>query len=398
MRLRVHQAADADVYRDMVRIPEQERVDRKGIVPEGSVCRLSTDTGISRLVVVRGIEYKEHPPCQEACIHMDAATRRSFEVHLYEFYEFHLTRQGWWGRLRWARSATEIGYQISAQLGFIGLWLGITSLVLGSWSVSKPFVLRAGKGTKEVEVSGRFIPDSGFHRSDFEKAKGGPTFDQFIYCSIVQAQKALAQFGYGVRFTGKMDEQITQALRQYQQRSTLPITGDLDPATQERLRRDQDAITEPVVPTAPLDVSISGTLLSAEGVWVKQGTDLTHLSVDSMSAAHIQCWQNERVCHDMYNVVVPGLVNNTVTPEVQDSDVTKWSSTHVEAHARLPESTLQYSFDITGRKVTRALISANQIISYDLMDGSKLYQELIELKSQAERRIILLPPPPGGWR
>ena len=131
MRLRVHCAPDKDVYRDIVRIPEKQRVDRQGrIIPEGKVCRVSADAKASRFLVVRGVEGIAGHSCAEPCIHMDYVTRRHLTVQFEQSCEFCLKPVRWWGELRWAWNATEIGYRISSRLAVLGFALGFLGLIL----------------------------------------------------------------------------------------------------------------------------------------------------------------------------------------------------------------------------------------------------------------------------
>ncbi len=73
--------------------------------------------------------------------------------------------------------------------------------------------------------------------------------------SIAGVQKRLGNLGlYGGDFHGELDEMTRAALRDFQARYQLPITGDADSATQNKLGEVQDLPSAPlpaVQPSAP---------------------------------------------------------------------------------------------------------------------------------------------------
>lgn len=126
LRLVVKEADAADVYRDIGRIPEVHRKDRRGHpVPEGSVCKLGA-AGKSVYVAIRGMG-----DSQEPAIWIDAKIRDNLAVKAGQEYEFDLRRVWWPGQFRWAWSASDPAYRIAARMGFLSLVLGVIGLVLG---------------------------------------------------------------------------------------------------------------------------------------------------------------------------------------------------------------------------------------------------------------------------
>lgn len=63
------------------------------------------------------------------------------------------------------------------------------------------------------------------------KEKDPAAWDKLRAREILDAQEALASFGYGTIFTATLDEKTVEAIRSYQTRSGLPVTGDVDTAT-----------------------------------------------------------------------------------------------------------------------------------------------------------------------
>lgn len=124
MKLTVHQLAKPDVYRDLVRIPEIHRVDSKGKVPEGRVCKL-TANGKSLLVSVRGYE-----EATDRRICMDAKTRDGLGVTENQEQEFILDRVWWIGQVLWLARASDPFYRIAARLAVVSLALTFIGCVL----------------------------------------------------------------------------------------------------------------------------------------------------------------------------------------------------------------------------------------------------------------------------
>src|SRR3989442_221981 len=64
---------------------------------------------------------------------------------------------------------------------------------------------------------------------DPEESKLASTDADLTRGMILFGQERLARFCYGVRFSGTMDQQTVRAVREYQKRSGLPVSGNLDP-------------------------------------------------------------------------------------------------------------------------------------------------------------------------
>lgn len=137
-KLVVKKSAEADVYRDIARVPEVHRRDQKGnTIEEGSVCKLSCE-GRSAHVLLRGKGDET-----EAAVWLDERTRNRLGVAPGEQREFELRPVGLWGQTCWAWHASDPSYFVVARLavlsvvlGLIGLALGILSVFL-SWRVLK---------------------------------------------------------------------------------------------------------------------------------------------------------------------------------------------------------------------------------------------------------------------
>src|SRR5882724_2764795 len=109
MKVKVVQIDEEGVYKDLARVPENHRVDRRGrAISEGRICRVTTG-GRSVLLSLRG--QQEH---SSAMIHVDEKTRHALGLKAGGEAEFHF-RQVWWlGQFLWVWRATDPAYRIAA--------------------------------------------------------------------------------------------------------------------------------------------------------------------------------------------------------------------------------------------------------------------------------------------
>jgi hypothetical protein len=124
--LEVHQLSASEVYRDIVRVNEGYRIDRRGKgIKEGRICLIKAN-GRQCFAILRGYQDNSNPE-----IRMDDYTRGSGKLglKLNHPYEFEFRHLRFLGTLRWAWSATEIGYQVSARLAVLGLLAGVSGIL-----------------------------------------------------------------------------------------------------------------------------------------------------------------------------------------------------------------------------------------------------------------------------
>lgn len=112
---------------------------------------------------------------------------------------------------------------------------------------------------------------------------------------VFDAQQTLAKFGYGTLFTAILDERTRDALRSYQRRNGLPVTGDVDGPTWFQLQDDSSAL-EPHMAIGPLYVFLDSdwdNFVRVEGAWLEQGkkpdanTPFTSAVVECSKSAHL---------------------------------------------------------------------------------------------------------------
>ena len=124
------------------------------------------------------------------------------------------------------------------------------------------------------------------------QAKDPAAWDKAKAAFLLDAQKALAEFGYGTVFTATLDDRTKEAIRKYQERSGLTLTGDLDSRTWIRLQDDQRALHADI----PLGVYMFldtdwNSSVRVRGVWLEQGkepdanTPIKYAVVDCVKSA-----------------------------------------------------------------------------------------------------------------
>jgi len=113
---------------------------------------------------------------------------------------------------------------------------------------------------------------------------------------ILDAQEDLARFGYGTVFTAILDEKTMEALRTYQKRSGLPVTGDADAATLRRLMEDKAELERhiPLGPVYSFDDSNWNDFVTIDGSWFEQGKEPD--AKTPVLPARVECFKSASLC------------------------------------------------------------------------------------------------------
>ena len=130
MQLEVHDQFKADIYRDVVRIPEEHRKWPDGRpIREGKIVRLHM-ADRSAVVWLRGMENETKP-----WIRMDDKTRNDLGVDRKQNYEFKIEKVWPYGRLKWVLDSSDPALRITAWIALISLGLGVLSFALALWTL-----------------------------------------------------------------------------------------------------------------------------------------------------------------------------------------------------------------------------------------------------------------------
>jgi hypothetical protein len=139
--------------------------------------------------------------------------------------------------------------------------------------------------------------DEGFQAEwDKLKKENPQEFERQKAQFLVMAQMYLGEFGYGTVITSNLDERTAAALREYQARSGLPPTGDINPQTVDQLIADDKALNESdlFLPDFQfLADAWDAGVLSAGGSWVGEGNSNPDIETSS-----IACYRDWGLCID----------------------------------------------------------------------------------------------------
>ena len=128
------------------------------------------------------------------------------------------------------------------------------------------------------------------------KEKNPAEWNKLHAQDILDAQETLASFGYGTTFTATLDEKTTEALRVFQKRSGLPVTGDVDTATVQRLIQDKAELERkiPLGPVYTFDDADWKNFIKAEGAWFEQGKEPD--AKTPVIPAVVECYKSLGLC------------------------------------------------------------------------------------------------------
>ena len=127
------------------------------------------------------------------------------------------------------------------------------------------------------------------------RVKDPAAWDQFKASIVLQTQEDLAEFGYGTVFTAALDDKTKGALRKYQDRSGLPVTGDLDERTWVRIQDDKSALHPDITfgMYSFLDSDWNSSV-RVRGAWVEDGKEFD--ANTPYQPALVDCVKSARMC------------------------------------------------------------------------------------------------------
>jgi hypothetical protein len=152
---------------------------------------------------------------------------------------------------------------------------------------------RAAKNSQQLlnemqEKNDRYLQDL--------KEKDPRAWNKLRAQEILDAQETLASFGYGTIFTATLDEKTVEALRSYQMRSGLPVTGDVDTATIRHLTADKAELERhiPLGPVYAFNDSDWNNFITAQGTWFEQGQEPD--AKTPVLPTRLECFKSAGLC------------------------------------------------------------------------------------------------------
>lgn len=160
------------------------------------------------------------------------------------------------------------------------------------------------------------------------------SYDAQDALSLMEVQEALAELGFGARFTGECDEQTAAAVREFEAARGLPVTGNpFTPATLLHLSANKEALDRRN--ELPSVFGLKGFLKDTslvpawredwrrnwmDGIVVADGA--LHEGSDSIqsTAVHIECRRRSQTC----TVVYATGDQNSLSASYSTFSVTRW--------------------------------------------------------------------------
>jgi hypothetical protein len=155
-------------------------------------------------------------------------------------------------------------------------------------------------------------------------------------------------------------------------------------------------IRDPISAGGRRNLTASGRTLMAEGLWIS-GAQFDHSGDDLAQITHDECrhYSDDTRCRDVENVLTSFYEDGAghAAAIIIEADITRWSQSGVEAELRprLSDLTVRYWFELEKQTATKAWIRPRGTEYCDLQDGFNIYEQLMQKRNQAPRRIVLLP-------
>ncbi len=231
-------------------------------------------------------------------------------------------------------------------------------------------------------------------RIDADLAKGCPVSGDECQRTnlILQAQMRLGAWGYGIKFTAKADPETAAAIRLYQKRNGLAVTGRLDGLTVLRMEADEKEIAEPPFSLPPfyfLDEQFT-YLFGAEGVFRDTSTGQTSGPIK------IQCDKDQRLCIETEST--------PLEPDLMAMTIKEWTPDRIVAEDEKACYSHQLRIERATRTIVHTSIKAHKagfcapmpgdrpsFSAEELVDGFEVNRQRGEARWTAERRIKLFP-------
>jgi Putative peptidoglycan binding domain len=192
----------------------------------------------------------------------------------------------------------------------------------------------------------------------------------------------LGQFGYGTLFTATLDDRTREALRAYQQKKGLPISGDVDPITYYWVTRDSDAADRRVTFLPAFALFFHDDYASADGAWDRFNESDAHVE-----STHVECYKDRGLCLAVDAVQMNVFGSPSIFSKLAEYKVTKWDAFELIAEDATPDCERdQLLINRQEKSVTmlstptyksdscKKLLGKPETVTYRLLDGSELHK------------------------
>jgi hypothetical protein len=210
--------------------------------------------------------------------------------------------------------------------------------------------------------------------------------------SVLQSQAILGRLGYGTLFTGTLDDRTRNALLQYQKKTGIFESGNVDPPTYFALKEDDSVLDDRLVITSPFSFSAEqwNEHFSATGAW-------DYKNKDSVMSSSIECVKSSGLCTET-DAHESTLFWTYLLLVTNDFTITKWDDHRIEAvHSvacendqlivvRDEQTVTMHGIPTDPDSVSCTKLAGNVVIVGHLKDGIKLddsRRETVEKKRKS---------------
>ncbi len=215
---------------------------------------------------------------------------------------------------------------------------------------------------------------------------------------VLGVQIFLGRFGYGIGpYTGKFDEQTQEALRSYQKRTGLPVTGDIDFLTLKYLTDENKMLDQslPYLPQAGFLAEKWDEEVHVGGSW-SLDSDRT---LDALQTSRISCYRKWSHC-----IESTARLSSDHTPYLSIAthiyEIGGWDEVDLVTKPYNGEACTSVIIRINREKKTVSQLKSiaqgdgpcasmdNQDLFYHLVDGPQIYWQLKQRKAEATKQIL----------
>ena len=216
---------------------------------------------------------------------------------------------------------------------------------------------------------------------------------------VLGTQIYLGRFGYGVGpFTGELDQQTQQALREYQKKVGIAETGSINKETLKHLTDDNSTLDQilPFIPKFNFEDEHWPETVSAHGTWAVENLPVA----EALQTSQISCHKKWNLCAVSTAKLSPGYTP-TLLSYTNIYEIDTWNDTDLITKASKTGTCVSTILQIRKeeKSVTRltsfersndgpcAKVTARDIPMH-LADGSQIYFALKQQKTQDSQKIL----------
>ncbi len=230
-------------------------------------------------------------------------------------------------------------------------------------------------------------------------------YEQMKKMVVFMTQMLLARLGYGIGpYNAILDEKTENALREYQKRRNLPVTGNpMLFETFEQIRKDMKFLNNQPVFLPGLSVYVDDLnfdLIWASGTWIRTNGKIPNPEQTSK----IECWRNQRRCIEaMAAIDRRSSFGGRLSINIDEYEIERWDDYEILTKP-IQFGCVRYvlRFNLVLKSVTK-LRTTNRTegicktvetreFNMTLSNGFTVYQKLLKKRQRAVKKLMRFSP------